>query len=230
MNNYNSGSRFEKREKKRKSNIVLNALIGIVFVLIIVIGYQLATGGKEEASSKYNEPPEIKLANEKNKEKAVEDKEQEESKDTEEGKEEDLKEDEPTDKGEEESKDTDEANDESVSKDPFEEATITEGPPNSNVKEVIENPAWEPVGTTQAGEHAADYSKNSQDWAEMKKALSYATAIPESEMIIWFLGNNGSPNDAVGTISPKDKSAKYKVYITWIDGQGWKPTKVEKIK
>ena len=63
----------------------------------------------------------------------------------------------------------------------------------------------------------------------MTKALSYATGIPESDMIIWFLGNNGGPNDAAGTISPKDKSVKYKVYITWVENNGWKPTKIEKL-
>lgn len=237
MNNYNGGSsRFEKREKKRKSNIVLNALIGIVFVLIIVIGYQLVLGGKEEASteqtSKYNEPPEIKLPNEKNKDSQVDKKEEQDKQDQKDDENTDLENDSISDEGQYSDQDEETTNEgeEEVDKDPFAEATITEGSPGSGVKEVIENPSWEAVGTTQTGEHTASYKKNSQDWTEMTKALSYATAIPESDMIIWFLGNNGGPNDAVGTISPKDKSSKYKVYITWVDGQGWKPTKVEKLK
>ena len=47
--------------------------------------------------------------------------------------------------------------------------------------------------------------------------------------VIW-LGNNGSPQDAKGTIRAKDTGVKYQVAITWVDGKGWKPTKVEQLK
>jgi hypothetical protein len=49
-------------------------------------------------------------------------------------------------------------------------------------------------------------------------------------MTVWYLGNNnGNPNSSIGTVSTKDKQQTYRVYIEWIDGQGWKPTKVEKL-
>jgi hypothetical protein len=64
------------------------------------------------------------------------------------------------------------------------------------------------------------------DWQEMLQAISYATGVDQSNMTVWFLGNNG-PNKSVGTISTKDQSEKYRVYIDWVDGQGWKPVKVE---
>jgi hypothetical protein len=226
LSNYHVDSRYEKRDKRRKTNIVLNVLIGIVAVLILVIGSQLVFGSDAEKTAKYNEQPDIKLANEENSnEKAISDKEKDED------------EDESSDKTNEEldengdgKADADEkTKDEETTDDSFEEATITEGKPGSGVTETIENPGWSPVGTSQTGPHAANYDKGSQDWAEMTKALSYATGIAESDMVIWFLGNNGSPNDAVGTISPKDKSAKYKVYITWVENEGWKPTKIEKL-
>ncbi|QGQ47354.1 YrrS family protein [Metabacillus sediminilitoris] len=221
MSNYHVDSRYEKRDKRRKTNIVLNILIGVVAVLILVIGSQLIFGGSDaEKTAKYNEQPDIKLANEESKEET--DKEKDAVKESDKSNEE-LDEDgngipDEVEKTEEES-----------TEDPFEQATITEGEPGSGVTETIENPGWSPVGTSQTEPHSANYDKGSQDWAEMTKALSYATGIPESDMIIWFLGNNGSPNDAVGTISPKDKSSKYKVYITWIENEGWKPTKIEKL-
>ncbi|WP_078432412.1 YrrS family protein [Metabacillus halosaccharovorans] len=227
-NNQFSTSRYEKRDKKRKTNIVLNTLIGIVLVLIFVIGSQLILGANQsEKTAKYNEQPDIKLASdeESTKEPAAETEENEEA----EVEDPDASE-EQGEEGSEETENTennDTAEEEST-EDPFEQATITEGEPGSGVAETIENPAWEPVGTSQSEPHSAQYDKNSQDWKEMTKALGYATGIPESEMIIWHLGNNGSPNDAVGTISPKDQSAKYKVYITWVENKGWMPTKIEK--
>jgi len=223
LSNYHVNSRFEKRDKRRKTNIVLNTLIGIVVVLIIFIGSQLILGGNDaQKTAKYNEQPDIKLANEENKSDDAVDSDKQQS-----NEEQEISENEQEDS--DEANESEVNNDEAMTSEPLEEATITEGEPGSGIVETIENPSWEPVGTSQSEPHAADYTKGSQDWAEMTKALSYATGIPESEMIIWFLGNNGSPNDAVGTISPKDKSAKYKVYITWVENKGWKPTKIEKL-
>ncbi len=222
-NNQFSSSRYEKRDKKRKTNIVLNTLIGIVLVLIFVIGSQLILGANQsEKTAKYNEQPDIKLASEEDQtedsmETEVEETETEETEGTE-------KDQEDTEQESQQQAGTDEN-----MTDSFEQATITEGDPGSGIAETIENQAWEPVGTSQSEPHTANYTKGSQDWNEMTKALSYATGIPESDMIIWFLGNNGGPNDAAGTISPKDQSAKYKVYLTWVEGKGWKPTKIEKL-
>jgi cell division protein FtsB len=220
LSNYHVNSRYEKRDKRRKTNVVLNTLIGIVAVLILVIGTQLVFGGSgADKTAKYNEQPDIKLANEKNSnEEAIVDQEKEEEAESDKNEELDENIDGEADSEENKKEETD----------PFEQATITEGDPGSGVVETIENPGWSPVGTSQKEPHtAANYSKGSQDWTEMTKALSYATGIPESEMIIWFLGNNGGPNNAAGTISPKDQSVKYKVHITWVENAGWKPTKIE---
>lgn len=221
LSNLHVNSRYEKRDKRRKTNIVLNTLITIVTLLILVIGYQLMFGGSDAGkTAKYNEQPDIKLANEQNSnEKAIADNEEEIDKTDKELDENSVKE-----------ADSEEiVDEETITEDPFEQATITEGEPGSGIVETIENPGWSPVGTTQTEHNSTNYTKGSKDWNEMTKALSYATGIPESDMIIWFLGNNGGPNDAVGTISPKDQSVKYKVYITWVENQGWKPTKIEKV-
>jgi hypothetical protein len=227
LSNLHVNSRYEKRDKRRKTNIVLNTLIVIVTLLILVIGYQLMFGGSDAGkTAKYNEQPDIKLANEQNSnEKAIADNKEEIDKTDKELDENSVKE-----ADAEENVDEETIEDEETTGDPFEQAKITAGEPGSGIVETIENPGWSAVGTTQTEHHSTDYTKGSKDWNEMTKALSYATGIPESDMIIWFLGNNGGPNDAVGTISPKDQSVKYKVYITWVENQGWKPTKIEKVK
>jgi hypothetical protein len=110
------------------------------------------------------------------------------------------------------------------------EPVVTEGGSSPDVKKTIENPDWEPVGTSQSGEHVAVYDQNAVDWQEMIKAISYATGIDSNNMTVWFLGNNGGPNSAAGTISEKGGSVKYRVAIEWVDGKGWKPVKVEELK
>nr|WP_216367449.1 YrrS family protein [Anoxybacillus sp. EFIL] len=107
--------------------------------------------------------------------------------------------------------------------------TVVEDP-NSNVIREIVNPSWQPIGTTQSEPHVTQYDKNSVDWKEMLDAISYATGISSSDLIVWFIGNGGSPNHAVATVSKKDKTEHYKVFIEWVTNEGWKPTKVQQLK
>ncbi|KIQ94522.1 hypothetical protein LH47_01400 [Anoxybacillus thermarum] len=107
--------------------------------------------------------------------------------------------------------------------------TVVEDP-NSNVIREIVNPSWQPIGTTQSEPHVTQYDKNSVDWKEMLDAISYATGISSSDLIVWFIGNGGSPNHAVATVSKKDKTEHYKVFIEWVTDEGWKPTKVQQLK
>ncbi|EMI10515.1 YrrS family protein [Anoxybacillus gonensis] len=109
------------------------------------------------------------------------------------------------------------------------EETVVDDP-NSNVIREIVNPSWQPIGTTQSEPHVTQYDKNSVDWKEMLDAISYATGISSSDLIVWFIGNGGSPNHAVATVSKKDKTEHYKVFIEWVTDEGWKPTKVQQLK
>lgn len=113
---------------------------------------------------------------------------------------------------------------------PIGEPTIIENSGDSNVEETYTNESWKPVGTVQTGEHVATYDMSSIDWKEMETALAYGARIAEDDLTVWWLGKDGGPNNAVGTVSPKDKSATYRVYIEWVDSEGWKPIKVEKLK
>ncbi|MDQ0269546.1 YrrS family protein [Cytobacillus purgationiresistens] len=208
---YNQSSRYDKRAKRKKTNIVLNGLIGLVILLIIVVSVIIFSGGNDnEAGSKNGV--------EKN----------EEQKGTNEEKQ--PVEEEETKNNEEEEKDDSETTDESKDEGNIDdEEIVTEGGSDSNVIRTIENPAWEPVGTTQTGEHpTAVYDSNSVDWDEMLNAITHATGLDKSSMTVNFLGNNG-PNRSIGTVFSPGKEQMYRVYIEWVDGQGWKPTKVEEL-
>ncbi|WP_243290718.1 YrrS family protein [Bacillus sp. FJAT-47783] len=189
--------------------MILNTLILIVFTLIVVIGYQLLFGGEKEKESNQMAETENDVA-ENSEQKAKNEEKDEVDKQTE------------TEKNEEKEKEEEQ--------DPLAGATVTEGQPGSDVEQVIENGNWEPIGTEQSGEHVATYDQNSIDWKEMVQAISYATGVAEEDMTIMWLGNNGSPQDAKGTIKKKSDGKQYRVAITWVDGEGWKPTKVEVLK
>lgn len=195
-------SRFEKQNKKRKTNFILNIFIIIVFALIVIIGSQLLFGDRKEETQSNNETNQTQSVTTAD---SVTEKEREQ----------------------EQTEEEQEANAEETS---LEEVTVTEGEPNSNIEKVIENNNWEPIGTEQTGEHSATYEKGSVDWNEMVRAISYATGLSEEEFTLWRLENNGSPQDAKGTIENKKTGERLVVYITWVDQKGWKPTKVEVLK
>jgi cytoskeletal protein RodZ len=197
------GPRFAQRAKRRKINRILNTAIAIVVLFIIVVAWNLFSDGGQ--SSEQTAKPQSKT---------------------------EVKKDHGEQKVEVEiGNEKQEKDEESVQTDNEEKQEVIETPgaPGSNIEKEIVNPAWQPIGTTQSEPHVTQFRKNSVDWKEMLDAVSYATGLSQSDMIVWFIGNNG-PNKAVATISTKDKAQYYKVYIEWVENQGWKPTKVQKLK
>lgn len=85
---------------------------------------------------------------------------------------------------------------------------------------------WQPIGTEQEGPHSVVYEDGSQDRMEMEKALQYATGLSEDNIITWWLQRNGDQK-VIGTVSDKAETQTYRVYISWVDNQGWQPTLVE---
>jgi hypothetical protein len=85
---------------------------------------------------------------------------------------------------------------------------------------------WQPIGTEQEGPHTMVFDEGSQDRMEMEKALSYATSLPEGEMITWWLQRDGDQK-VIGTISDRAETQIFRVYISWVENQGWQPTLVE---
>ncbi|MDQ0183631.1 DUF1510 family protein [Cytobacillus kochii] len=224
MNNTDNGSsRYDKRSKRKKTNIILNGLIGVVILLIIVVGTIIFSGGKDE------DQPADSAANEEvnNEETSKENSSDEKDDATNEGSQEGNSEEEENNDNEEnkdEESNEEENNEEKVK----EEEIVTEGGSSADVNRTVENPAWQPVGTVQDDHPTAVYDQSHVDWDEMLRAITYATGLDRSAMTVYFLGNDGV-NRSVGTVASPNKDEMYRVYIEWVDGKGWKPTKVEEL-
>jgi len=221
-------SRVEQHTKRRRTNTILNILIFLVSLGILVVGWQILFGHEEIAKD------------------GVLDNRQEEQQgkdDTSKGMPDEKGVAEPEEEKEEPSESTTENRESGEEEDPAEKEqsedprsetggneVVTE-PGEGNVLKVVIDPSWEPVGTVQTGTHVTQYDKNSVDWQEMLKALSYATGVSSDNMIVHWIGRGEIPNkQVVGTIQRIDTKEIYRVYLDWVDGRGWKPTKMEMLK
>ncbi|MBT2636425.1 MULTISPECIES: YrrS family protein [unclassified Bacillus (in: firmicutes)] len=215
--NLNEGTRSRLRAKRRKTNLILNSLIVVVILLIGIVSFNIFFSNDEGAADQNG------VAAEKDKDAASPDK-KEDTKDT-------AKKDDSQDSDKEAADETEseEAVDESENDEELADPIVTEGGSDANVKQTIENPEWKPVGTTQSGEHNTVFDQNAVDWQEMILAYSYATGINKDNMTVWWNENGGAPNTAVGTISEKGSDQTFRVWIQWVDGEGWKPVKVEEL-
>lgn len=215
-NDFQSGSRSGYRAKRKKTNLILNSLIVIVLALIFFVAYTIFLSGDDKASQKEEQTK--TAANEASEKEAK----NTEDKTAVEGTEKDSDSEESADEESEEASASEQEDDS--------QAVITEGDGSSNVSRTIENPAWKPVGTVQTGEHTPVYDSSSADWQEMLKAISYATGLEESNMTVYWLGRDKTTDTgSFSTVASKDKTQKYNVYLEWVDGEGWKPTKVEEL-
>ena len=205
------GTRYTRTSKKKKANTVLNILIGAVFVAIIFLGSQLffGKGNNTEQASTEQEPTKIETEVEENEEENVE----------------------PT----EEPKEEEALPEEDVTEDPVEEEPVAEeenvveeNTTDAQVKQVITNSSWAPVGTTQSEPHTSVYDSSHVDWAEKIKAINYALGKSESDYTLWFLGNGGDAHSAIARVTVKGTSEHYRVYLQWVTNQGWKPVKMER--
>ncbi|MGZ4160686.1 MAG: DUF1510 family protein [Neobacillus sp.] len=213
-NDFQSGSRSGTRAKRKKTNIILNGLIVIVLALIIFVAYNIFSSGDDKAST-----------NKEGSSTAQKQTLHKESKKSNTAKKSNNNTDNTTSANEEQSAEASTPGTADQS-----QAVVTDGGSTPNVTKSIENPDWKPAGTSQTGQHTTVYDSSSADWQEMLNAITSATGLDRSNMTVWFLGRDKSTtNGSVGTVSSKDKQQKYKVYLQWVDGQGWKPTKVEEL-
>ena len=218
-------TRLDQRNHKRKKNNILNILIGVVILLIIIVTVNIVTGDDEkEVADPSNETSGLEEENAENE--LVTEEEDVESEDEEDTIEEST---EPTSSNE----DTTTEPEENASTDTEENeaGTVTTEPSDdSNVESVVIDSGWQPIGTEQSGEHVSSYTKGTVDWEEKVDALAYAANLDPSNMYVEFIGNGGSPQKSIGTVTSKDRSEIYRISLEWIDGEGWKPTKKEILK
>lgn len=223
-------TRLDQRNQKRKKNNILNILIGIVLLLIIIVTVNIVTNDDDKESA--NSPNVSSSQEEENKENEsvaeeedVDESVEEADTNTESTESSSSNEDVAAETEEDASDDAEETETET------EAGTVTtEASNDPNVESVIIDSGWQPIGTTQTGEHVSSYTKNTVDWDEKVKALAYAANLDSSNMYVPFIGNGGSPQKSIGTVTSKDRSEIYRIYLEWVDGEGWKPTKKEKLK
>ncbi|GLY10043.1 YrrS family protein [Pseudobacillus badius] len=209
-------SRTERKSKRRKTNRILNTAIAVVVLLIVVVGFTIFSGGGKDEDP---QPPKPKTETQQS---AAKEKE-EPSTDV---KTSDVKE-EDEDKADKEDQ-TDKEQKDKEQKDKGE--VIEKESDEPNVEKEIIDPNWTGIGTSQSGQHTSSFDTGSVDWEEKKDALSYATGIPKEEMVVWYISGDG-PKGAIGTVSKKsDQDNAYRVYINWVEGEGWKPQKMYKLE
>ncbi|MFC4320875.1 YrrS family protein [Litchfieldia salsa] len=204
------GPRSEKLSKRRRINRILNILIGIVFVLILFFGWKflLSSNNQESVSGQVEETQDSTNTTEP----PVEE-------DTALGSDDSETEEEPV---------------EEVVEAPEGESTeheeVTDGDPESNIIRSIKNKAWKPVGTNQTGPHTIVYDKGTPDRLEMEQAISYALGYENSsDLTVWELARDAE-NRVAATISTKDNSRVYRVYIEWVNEKGWMPLKIDELR
>ncbi|WP_316571920.1 YrrS family protein [Neobacillus sp. YIM B06451] len=216
MDEYSNRSRLRYREKRKKTNIILNSLIAIVILLILVVGFSIFAGNDDAAPKNPDKTQAGQKAGSPDKNSGNQ-----------------------GESGGQDSSDGDSSagtddksqdEDESETDEDAGEPVITEGGSSPNVKRTIENPDWKPVGTSQSGDHQVVIDSSSPDWDEMHTALAYAIGTDKNNMTTWWLERDRSKEGgAIGTVTEKGSDQAYRVYIEWVDGEGYKPVKVEEL-
>lgn len=220
--------RSRRAKRGNRANKILNILIGVVIVLIIITIAFIFVDGGDPAEDKASETTSVETdVSDENDAAEDEDLEIEEDAAAEE-QDENGGSSESSEEEQQQEGTADEGTDDSESVTIPDEGQAVEQPSDDPIVEkTITNPSWQPIGTSQTGPHVSSYDKTSVDWAEKLEALSYATGLSQDNMIVWFLGNGGSPHKSIGTVSSNDREEKYRVYLKWIDGEGWKPEKMD---
>lgn len=224
-------SRVNRKKMRNKSNQLLNIMIGLVVVLIIIVGASIIIGNNDDDGKESALEEEVldDAGSSTDETQETEDDSISESKDQNGSSEtsEEESDDEGQSSNESENDNGSDSSDEEA-KDEEESGNVTIVPDNDEIiKETVINPGWQPIGTVQTGVHESKYDGESVDWNEKKNAISYAVGHPEEELIFWKIKNGGGPQKSIGIASTKDKSEKYRVYLEWVDGKGWKPVQMD---
>ncbi len=106
------------------------------------------------------------------------------------------------------------------------EANVTSSS-DPNVTEVQTDPNWQAYPTEQTGEHVSTFEKGNIDYEEKLKAIFSVIDLQQEDSIIKSVRNNGNAQSAIAVVTSMDSEKKYRVSIEWINGEGWKPVKLE---
>ncbi|QCR32965.1 YrrS family protein [Lysinibacillus sp. SGAir0095] len=204
--------RSEQRSKKNKVDKILNILIAIVSILIILNVMTIFNDDDKEQAKEVVE-----------KQNANKNAESEDTKNTDSDSEKNVASAEEIEHGQSESQD--DANSEEIT----DTEIIVQASNDPTVEEVIVNPQWKVTPTKQVGEHVSAYEKGHPDYEEKLETYRQAVQLEEENIIFWSVKNNGSTDSSVAVVSNMDKTENYRIYIEWLQNEGWKPVKVEKL-
>ncbi|HDR8111790.1 FMN-dependent NADH-azoreductase [Bacillus thuringiensis] len=242
-------SRFQEKQQNRRQKAIFNIAFTLVLVTVGIVTYQLFTPSNTSKKAIAQEKKVTKIEEKKTEdketakieEKKTEDKEmakieEKKSEDKEMAKIEEKKTEDKEMAKIEEKKSEDKEAAQLEGKQKVEKSVKTNGTENKEEEKTVSqekdpqtNPSWKPIGTEQGAKPDMKFKEGTVDWSEMKKAISYAVDVPESQLIFDFIGNNGN-NKAYGNVRDKQSNKKYKVNIDWVENQGWKPASVQVVK
>ncbi|MDA2256290.1 DUF1510 family protein [Bacillus cereus] len=242
-------SRFQEKQQNRRQKAIFNIAFTLVLVTVGIVTYQLFTPSNTSTKAIAQEKKVTKIEEKKTEDKETAKIEEKKTEDKETAKIEEKKtedkeiakiEEKKTEDKEiakiEEKKSEDKEAAQLEGKQKVEKSVKTNGTENKEEEKTVSqekdpqtNPSWKPIGTEQGAKPDMKFKEGTVDWSEMKKAISYAVDVPESQLIFDFIGNNGN-NKAYGNVRDKQSNKKYKVNIDWVENQGWKPASVQVVK
>ncbi|HDR7002518.1 YrrS family protein [Bacillus cereus] len=229
-------SRFQEKQQNRRQKAIFNIAFTLVLVTVGIVTYQLFTPSNTSTKAIAQEKKVKKIEEKKTEDKETAKIEEKKTEDKETAKIEEKKTEDKEAAKIEEKKNEDKEAAQLEEKSKTEKSVKTNGTENNEEEKTASqekgsqtNPSWKPIGTEQGAKPEMKFKEGTVDWSEMKKAISYAVDVPESQLIFDFIGNNGN-NKAYGNVRDKQNNKKYKVNIDWVENQGWKPVSVQVVR
>ncbi|WP_052504509.1 DUF1510 family protein [Rossellomorea aquimaris] len=105
------------------------------------------------------------------------------------------------------------------------DGTTIQNSDEPNVDKVITKD-WQAVPTHQQSHTRVTLDEGTLDWEEMKTAISIGADLSKEDMILWWVESDRTDR-AIATVTNKAQTETYRVYVSWLDGAGYAPTKVE---
>lgn len=207
---YHSHTRLNRFEKKRKNTRWLSIFIVVgAFFTLILIGIFIFTNGDKDDQLAGNDDDQTEIQME---EEDVNVSDQRDS----------------DGNGEEqESNGQDVESDSHQNPDDFELELIGDSADDNVIQAYTST--WSPIKTEQSEPHEITWEQSSQDWHERLLATELATGIAIEDMDALWISGNG-PESVIVTFSDRVIDEHYRVYLSWVEHQGWRPDKVELLR
>lgn len=217
-------SRINKFEKRRRNTKKISILMVIAGILLLVLLFIWIFGDKDKGSTDQDNHDDPIVIEEK-----PEPGEQNDNHNSENQREDEQEnENENNDSSEIDTNDEDAENNENDDQEEdFQVDTEQIESTDENVIEAYKG-NWKPIGTVQEGPHTTNYNDGSQDRIEIKQAVMSATGLGEDLTEHWI--GNGGDQKVVATVANPGNTEIYRVYLSWVDQEGWLVTQVERLK